>query len=39
MAGPAGRREWLLSLDPAHAWTTAGFEGEGIDPRLPYRRD
>lgn len=36
MAGPAGRREWLLSLDEAHGWVVAGFEGRPADPRLPF---
>lgn len=36
MAGPAGGREWLLSLDEAHGWVVAGFEGQAPDPRLPF---
>jgi len=35
MAGPAGRREWLLREDPQHKWIADGFAAEPIDPRLP----
>ena len=36
MAGPAHRREWLVTEDPAHAWIRDLFTNEPIDPRLPY---
>ncbi|MFC4140100.1 MULTISPECIES: 5-deoxy-glucuronate isomerase [unclassified Microbacterium] len=35
MAGPGSERAWLISDDPAHAWTRASWPAEGIDPRLP----
>ena len=35
MAGPDPERAWLISDDPAHAWTRASWPLEGIDPRLP----
>jgi 5-deoxy-glucuronate isomerase len=37
MAGPSGRREWLVTEDPAHAWAKATLDGP-MDPRLPYDR-
>ena len=36
MAGPDPERAWLITDDPAHAWTRASWPGEGIDPRLPF---
>lgn len=36
MAGPAHRREWLVTEDAAHAWVRAKFSDEPIDARLPY---
>ncbi|WP_460796936.1 5-deoxy-glucuronate isomerase [Microbacterium sp. GXF0217] len=35
MAGPDPERAWLISDDPAHAWTRESWTREGIDPRLP----
>ncbi|MGF6824115.1 5-deoxy-glucuronate isomerase [Microbacterium sp. ZKA21] len=35
MAGPDPERAWLITDDPAHAWTRASWPIEGIDPRLP----
>lgn len=37
MAGPDPEREWLISDDPAHAWVRNTWDGQEIDPRLPYR--
>ena len=39
MAGPAHRREWLVTEDPAHVWIRDSFADEPIDPRLPYVTD
>ncbi|HEV2260623.1 MAG TPA: 5-deoxy-glucuronate isomerase [Streptosporangiaceae bacterium] len=33
MAGP-GRREWLISDDPAHAWVREQWENQSVDPRV-----
>ena len=38
MAGPAAKRAWLISDDPAHAWVRATWRGQPVDPRLPMRR-
>lgn len=35
MAG-AGERAWRITDDPAHAWVRSGWDGQEIDPRLPY---
>jgi 5-deoxy-glucuronate isomerase len=35
MAGP-GERAWQFTDDPAHAWIRDSWEGQEIDPRLPY---
>ncbi len=35
MAGP-GRRSWLVSDDPAHAWVKETWSADGVDPRLPF---
>lgn len=39
MAGPDPERAWLISDDPAHAWVRASWEGQALDPRLPYTSD
>lgn len=39
MAGPDPQRAWLISDDPAHAWVRDTWPAQGIDPRLPYRKD
>lgn len=36
MAGPAGDGEWLMVDDPAWAWLRASWEGQPVDPRLPF---
>ncbi|WP_431246528.1 5-deoxy-glucuronate isomerase [Leifsonia xyli] len=36
MAGPDPERAWKISDDPAHSWVRATWEGQDIDPRLPY---
>jgi 5-deoxy-glucuronate isomerase len=36
MAGPDTERVWNITDDPAHAWVRAAWEGQEIDPRLPY---
>lgn len=36
MAGPNPERVWNITDDPAHAWVRAGWDGQEIDPRLPY---
>ncbi|MEV8214105.1 5-deoxy-glucuronate isomerase [Leifsonia sp. NPDC077715] len=36
MAGPDPERVWNISDDPAHSWVRATWEGQEIDPRLPY---
>jgi 5-deoxy-glucuronate isomerase len=36
MAGPAETRAWLICDDPAHAWVRGTWEGQPIDPRLPF---
>lgn len=36
MAGPDPDREWRISDDPAHGWVRATWEGQEVDPRLPY---
>ena len=38
MAGPDPERVWHISDDPAHGWIRATWEGQGVDPRLPYER-
>jgi len=38
MAGPSGKREWLLREDPEHRWVVDGFANEEIDGRLPMGR-
>ena len=36
MAGPDPDRVWQISDDPAHAWLRETWNGQEIDPRLPY---
>ncbi|WP_420112357.1 5-deoxy-glucuronate isomerase [Pseudactinotalea sp.] len=36
MAGPATDGEWLMVDDPAWAWLRESWEGQPIDPRLPF---
>ena len=36
MAGPDPDRVWQISDDPAHAWIRETWNGQEIDPRLPY---
>jgi 5-deoxy-glucuronate isomerase len=38
MAGPDPDRAWNISDDPAHGWIRATWDGQEIDPRLPYTR-
>jgi 5-deoxy-glucuronate isomerase len=35
MAGP-GERAWNITDDPAHAWVRSAWNGQDVDPRLPY---
>ena len=39
MAGPDAEREWLISDDPAHAWVRETWNGQDVDPRLPYGKE
>ncbi len=36
MAGPDPERVWNISDDPAHGWVRETWEGQEVDPRLPY---
>ncbi len=36
MAGPGPVREWLISDDPHHGWVRQSWEGQALDPRLPF---
>ncbi|MGC0273227.1 5-deoxy-glucuronate isomerase [Pseudactinotalea sp. Z1739] len=36
MAGPGPLRAWLISDDPHHGWIRRTWEGQEIDPRLPF---
>ena len=36
MAGPGPVREWLISDDPHHGWVRQSWDGQAIDPRLPF---
>ncbi|MFC9295908.1 5-deoxy-glucuronate isomerase, partial [Streptomyces sp. NPDC057010] len=39
MAGPPGEpREWLIRDHPDHAWIRGSWDGQDIDPRLPFPR-
>lgn len=37
MAGPDPERVWNITDDPTHAWVRSSWEGQQVDPRLPYR--
>lgn len=39
MAGPDAERSWLITDDPAHAWIRETWNGQQVDPRLPYTAD
>ncbi|WP_237188890.1 5-deoxy-glucuronate isomerase [Rothia nasimurium] len=39
MAGPGPVRDWLISDDPHHGWVRSTWEGQDIDPRLPFTAD
>ena len=36
MAGPGPVRDWLISDDPHHGWVRQSWDGQDIDPRLPF---
>lgn len=36
MAGPGPVREWLISDDPHHGWVRSSWDGQDMDPRLPF---
>ena len=36
MAGPEAERVWQISDDPAQGWIRQSWNGQEIDPRLPY---
>ena len=36
MAGPGRVREWLISDDPHHGWIRRTWDGQQVDPRLPF---
>lgn len=36
MAGPGRVRDWLISDDPHHGWVRSTWEGQDVDPRLPF---
>ncbi|AUI51990.1 5-deoxy-glucuronate isomerase [Arthrobacter crystallopoietes] len=36
MAGPGRVREWLISDDPHHGWVRQTWDGQEMDPRLPF---
>jgi 5-deoxy-glucuronate isomerase len=36
MAGPGDLRAWLITDDPAHAWVRDAWDGQPVDPRLPF---
>ncbi len=38
MAGPGPVREWLISDDPHHGWVRGTWDGQDVDPRLPFGR-
>jgi 5-deoxy-glucuronate isomerase len=37
MAGPGPVRDWLISDDPHHGWIRQTWEGQDMDPRLPFK--
>ncbi|MCU1517345.1 MAG: 5-deoxy-glucuronate isomerase [Pseudarthrobacter sp.] len=36
MAGPGPVRQWLISDDPHHGWVRQSWDGQDVDPRLPF---
>ncbi|MCX8454172.1 5-deoxy-glucuronate isomerase [Paenarthrobacter ureafaciens] len=36
MAGPGRVRDWLISDDPHHGWIRQTWDGQDVDPRLPF---
>lgn len=36
MAGPDATREWLIRDHPDHGWIRGSWDGQDIDPRLPF---
>ncbi|MFB7465915.1 5-deoxy-glucuronate isomerase [Streptomyces sp. NPDC056224] len=36
MAGPGATREWLIRDHPGHGWIRSTWDGQDIDPRLPF---
>jgi 5-deoxy-glucuronate isomerase len=36
MAGPDAERVWNITDDPAHGWIRRTWDGQDLDPRLPY---
>ncbi|MGN9782161.1 5-deoxy-glucuronate isomerase [Nonomuraea sp. ZG12] len=38
LAGPAGERSMAFCDDPRHAWIRSSWNGQEIDPRLPFGR-
>jgi 5-deoxy-glucuronate isomerase len=36
MAGPAPRRQWLVTEDPDHAWVRQSWASQKVDSRLPF---
>ncbi|MEU7725986.1 5-deoxy-glucuronate isomerase [Streptomyces sp. NPDC040724] len=39
MAGPGETREWLIRDHPDHGWIRGSWDGQDIDPRLPFPSD
>ncbi|MEU0566599.1 5-deoxy-glucuronate isomerase [Nonomuraea sp. NPDC005983] len=38
LAGPAGERSMAFCDDPRHAWIRSSWDGQELDPRLPFGR-
>lgn len=38
MAGPGATREWLIRDHPDHGWIRGSWDGQDVDPRLPFSR-
>jgi len=36
MAGPGDERAWRICDDPAHGWIRDSWDGQAVDPRLPF---
>ncbi|WP_405922407.1 5-deoxy-glucuronate isomerase [Streptomyces sp. NBC_00122] len=36
MAGPGATREWLIRDHPDHGWIRSTWDGQDVDPRLPF---